>query len=366
MSCISHTIIERKNRLPVDLPSIVQFTLGPGEATDIDSILADGWSVYGVDIDRDHALFVWCQGGIDPKDAPFLYADQFEKAERVAVVPLADFVRVGEALPLPDRLGMLYSTGRSGSTLASRIFAELPGVISLSEPDVIIGPVYHRFHRRENELIPIYRAGLGFLSAAFGSHDDVFVLKPRSEAIFGINALSKAAPRAHAAFLYRDVLGYVASIHRFVQRVGLDPTDTVTSPELDRVWHQVTGATPLDVVAGRYGLTGDVYFEELSSIFWLLRIEEFQAARRSGHRIEPVHYDDLNADRLAQTARLLEACGIDPARAPQAMAAFERDAHRGGFGANAKKAVDMDEASTARTEAVISRLGIPDLKSDRL
>ena len=366
MSCISHTILEREKRLPVDRPSIEHFTLGPGEATDIDSLLADGWSVYGVDIERDHALFVWCEGGIDPKDAPFLYADQFQKAERVAIVSLADFVRVGKALPLPDRLGMLYSTGRSGSTLASRIFAELPGVISLSEPDVIIGPVYHRFLRPESELIPIYRAGLGFLAAAFGSPKDVLVLKPRSEAIFGIDALSRAAPQAHAAFLYRDVRGYVASIHRFVQRVGLDPADIVASPDLDRVWHQVTGATPLDVMQGRFGLTDDVFFEELSSIFWLLRIEEFQAAQRAGHSIEPVHYDDLNADRLNETARLLAACGIDPARASQALAAFERDAHRGGVGANAKKAVDMDETSRARMETVISRLGIADLKSDRL
>ena len=95
-------------------------------------------TLYGLNLENKRAVFVESPADVDLSQASFYFRTQFEEAERVLTMPLEIMLQLAKSVDVVDsRLISIYSVGRAGSTLASQVFAQIPGVINISEPSAL-------------------------------------------------------------------------------------------------------------------------------------------------------------------------------------------------------------------------------------
>lgn len=77
-----------------------------------------------------------------------------------------------------------------------------------------------RFALGRDEAAELIRAAtLWTCRLPAGRTPETIVIKPRSEAVLVAEVCQRAFPDSRNIFLYRDLIGYVNSIFRFVQRI---------------------------------------------------------------------------------------------------------------------------------------------------
>jgi len=362
-----HQIPYRSRSIPVEVSHPGQFRLESPVSTDVEVVLGDGWSLYCLDLQNKLALFVELPPETDLAEAPFAYAAQFEGAQRAATVPLEALPDLATQVPEAESLAIVMSTGRCGSTLASRIFAQIPGVWSVSEPDWFTNLAFGRF-----SLDPRLRDTLIAACARLtcrppnSSSANSIVLKPRSEMMIQAVAYVDALKGAKAVFLYRDCYGYVNSLYRFAQRVQGVKDPARGSPEWEFGRQMCTINAPERFLEDFFEEDEEVQFLELMTLAWVLRMRAYLQASNDGMRVTPIHYEDLTSDRPGQTGLLLNSCGIDSAHLQVALRGFDKDAHSGAAGENAIAAEPISAAQRDRVGQLVQRWGMSDYLSDRL
>lgn len=355
---------------PAVMTSLADFTLGPAAPAAADVALTPGWSLYSFELDEPRAaVFVRTDGPLDLSGS-FLMNQQRVGAREVLVVPEQDFHELAAGLAPPSSLAFLFSTGRCGSTLASRILGTLPGVVSLSEPDVYTNLVQARATLPLDEATALLRAATAVLCHGVGvTAGDHVVVKPRSEPVLDEHAYAVAFPEARHAFMYRDVVAYTRSLTRYARRlVGELPA--VPMGEQLSAWNQLSACEPLSTLGRVLDLDRtDIGFHELLPSVWALRIQAHLAAvarAETPGSIEAIHYDDLVADREQETARLLAACGIDPDHTRGVLSVFERDAHAGMAGSNETRVRGLDDDELDQIMRQLPNLGVDAYERQRL
>jgi hypothetical protein len=319
-------------------------------------------------VNKRQAVFVELPEGTDLSQSSFLYSQQYNEARRAALMPLDRFVAASRAIAPPAGLAFLFSTGRCGSTLASRILAQLPEVWSLSEPDCLTNIAVARNALGHEKAADLMRAAtLWICRPPKGRVPETVVIKPRSEAVLVANACHRAFPESRNVFLYRDLIGYSDSVFKFVQRIfGQERffgEAEIWRPDWDFLMAGVPISLQVDCFEPDHGPIG---FEEFATLMWDLRIDGYLRAVRRGMNFTAVHYDDLNRDRAEQTARLLSGCGLSARHLDKAMAGFIEDSHKGSVGANTAPARPMNAEERARAMALLVRLGKRDYVETRL
>lgn len=158
--------IEARDRQFVALlASLADFTYTEGNAVDPKVVLmSPNVSLYCLDDEAKRAVFVELPSEVDLAKAPFVYQTQYEQANQLIAVPYQAFVRLAQDLPAVDHFILIYSIGRSGSTLLSHTFNELETVLSLSEPDVASQFVHlNKSGRNSTELRTLLDSTVRFL-----------------------------------------------------------------------------------------------------------------------------------------------------------------------------------------------------------
>lgn len=361
-------IAARAKRWPTDPTAIGDFSLRPaGRIRETELLGSPDWTLYCLDLPSRRALLVELPPGSDLSGAAFVYSQQFATARRAALVPFRDLIAASRRIAPPAGLTFLFSTGRCGSTLASRILAQVPGVWSLSEPDPLTNLAMARLGLAPEELAELVRATtLWTCRPPAGRAPEIIVIKPRSEAVLIADSCRRAFPGSRNVFMYRDHLGYVGSCFRFAQRI-LGP-EAFLAPEAWRpLWDFVMAGLPIghldDLFAPDHGPIG---WEEFLTLVWDLRIEGYLRALRRGMTFAAIHYDDLDGHRAAETTRLLEACGVSARHLDAAMAAFAEDSHAGSVGANATPARALTPEQRARASRLLALMGRRDYTAERL
>ena len=362
-----HPILDRSQTFPGEVRHAGQFTLGDATTSDADVVLGAGWSLYCLDIANDRAVFVELPADTDLAKAPFAYAAQFEQAQRAAFVPLDALPALADKVTPPANTALLMSTGRCGSTLASRIFAQIPGVWSLSEPDWFTNLAFARFDLAPARLDMLIKACTA-LSCRPPRPDqaDTVVLKPRSEMMAQAGAYVGTLKDAKAVFLYRDCFGYVNSLYRFAQRMQGVKDPARGSPSWEVARQLSTINAPPSLLEDYFTPEEDIAIMDLMVLGWTLRMRAYLEATSDGMQVTPIHYADLNTDRTSQTRLLLERCGIDTAYLEAALHGFDRDAHSGSAGENAVAAEPISDGQRNRIAALLDRWGLPDYAHERL
>jgi hypothetical protein len=228
-------IVGRNRPSPIGLAEPGDFRTATVGETDVSLVLRPEVSLYCLDDARRRALFVECDPGVDLAAAPFYYQAQFEHARRLVAISYDMLHRVAGELPDPgERLVLLYSTGRCGSTLLSRAFAQVPGVVSLSEPDVPTQLVALRptDGSRDAELRSLAADCVKLICKPPGpgtGSGQRHVLKFRSMGIEIADLLHRAFPEARSMFLYRGAEAVIASSLRAF--VDAPPPPDASTPE---------------------------------------------------------------------------------------------------------------------------------------
>ena len=320
------TARKRQNPLGVADPSDFEFSEGP--AIDPRLVVAKPLiSLYCLDHANRRALFVETKARVDLSQAPFLYQAQYENAVRAIGVPYEALHNLASEISLKsNRLILVYSVGRSGSTLLGAALNALPGVITLSEPDVYTQLVALRGWDKDNEdeISLLVQSCTKLLCK--GSEQEPnpvkWVIKPRSFGIELGDLLHGHFAEAKSLFLYRHAESYmVSSIRAFVGnantpeiRMGIQSWLSSLVPSIAN--HVHAGAAPLS-------------WASISAMVWLSTVERYMELHKMGMAGMAIRYEDLQAAPRETIRKIIEYCGLSSENMAAVYRVFERDSQAG-------------------------------------
>lgn len=352
MTAIRHPILDRHRDHPVMPADSAHFTLGPGQQVHADVLLTDpNWALYCYDFSNQTALFLDREPDVDLSAAPFVYDRQFRSARNALVVPFADLPALTEAAVKPAKTLLIFSTGRCGSTLFSRVLQTIPGVWSLSEPDAFTNLAAQR-HTLPKELTEtLLHAALAF-SYRPASPQSIFAVKFRSEVSFHMQAHLETFPNAVACFLHRDLEGFANSSYKFAQRLGFDPSPK-SFEEICELWAQISNGEPPDILNDLVtDKSAPVGVEVFMAARWIDRIEALLAAQDAGHAPHLVSYAAMTDAPARAFGPLLAALDLPLAALDAAASVFAVDSQKGTAGASDIAAEPLSPAQYAALNAL--------------
>lgn len=215
--------IQRKTRERSNsIVNLQDFDWTEAAAIDASTVLNNpNASLYCLDLDNKRFIFVETPPDQDLSAAPFYYQAQYELAQRLFAIPFKDFSPLTKTLEtiIKQQLVFIYSVGRCGSTLLSRIFAQADGVLSLSEPDVFsqLVALRNRDRSRDPEIAKLLKLCVGLIckptaqDRRTSANSATCVIKFRSYGIELADLLHEVFPKAKAIFLYRNARSVVKS-----------------------------------------------------------------------------------------------------------------------------------------------------------
>jgi len=368
MSAVLSEITARHHAHTGAVSSPSDFTLSDGQQVPPEIVLSSpDWSLYSIDAEKGIAMFVELPPGTDLATAAFVYMTQFELAVRAVVMPLDLLGPLSQQVELPENFGILFSTGRCGSTLASRILAQIPDVWSISEPDVLQNLAFARFHIPQEQMVPLLQAVTRLLfRPPAGRKVRSFVIKPRAESVVQAPEFAQALPESRNVFMYRDAEGFVNSLHKFVQK--LIGQEAALAPDGWLIgWPFSSINAPFDLLDDYFPEDRDtVDHVSVMTMGWVIRMDAYLDALENGIQMQPLHYQDLNTNRSEETGRLLRAFGISPSHIDLAMKAFETDSQAGTGGDRDLPSIPLTKAQRARVQELLVRWERPDYRAGRL
>lgn len=213
MKTTVYKLSDKTREASLAVATIGMFDLSNAEEVSAQEILENpSISLYCLDFENRQAVFVETPSDIGLSVVPFYFLTQYETATRVLTITFETMIDLADKIVLDDiRFIFIHSVGRSGSTLASQIFSQLPSVLNISEPDALTNLVVAR-HKRlfdEDDLISLLRASVSMLCK--NTSAKICVIKGRSFAIDLGDWLHRLFPKAKHLFLYRDGESYLQS-----------------------------------------------------------------------------------------------------------------------------------------------------------
>lgn len=302
-------VLDRATERGFSIVNRSDFMLEEGQTYDASLILGNpDITLYCLDPEQQQAIFVETPPGVNIAKAPFYYLAQFEHAIRVIAVSYEALFDLAEQISLDDdRLILIYSIGRSGTTVTSAAFECAEQVVSLSEPDVFTQLVHMRDFSGINdaEISALTAACLRISCKDFLRGQQPFwALKFRSFVIEIADLLYAHFPRAKSLFLYRNAESWTASMIRAFGGDGVPSQQDVLG-----FWMWVL---PLVSKINAYRVVdmSEITMGKMGSFIWLNGIERCLARMEAGQPILPVRYGDLRANPLPVTKKLFEYCGV--------------------------------------------------------
>jgi hypothetical protein len=312
--------------------SLMDFATTPTDLVDAQwLILNPHVNLYCIDVASSQAIFVEVASEVNLATAPFVYQAQYEGAQRLFTMPLAQLLELGERLETNlDRLILTFNIGRCGSTLLHQIFNQLPGVVSLSEPDGFIPFWGEAAHLSTGETTALINASAKFIFRSQVFPDlTVPAIKLRARNLGQLKLFHFAFPQATLLFIYRETIGWVASWMRVAQRLTTIAIQDKTPLE-DLIARFSNNWGPISLAAlGLVNFPGPLSAAQGYAFAWLLMMDCYLRYVREGLPIAALSYSDLNHRRQETLARLFAICALPLDAVQPALAAYERDSQAG-------------------------------------
>jgi hypothetical protein len=308
--------------------SLEDFAYARGEHIEAEIILRSPCiSLYCVDDKQRLAIFVQTPESVDLTPSPFYYQAQYAHAQRLLAISYGTLHHLAAQLPAGDLpLVLLYSVGRTGSTLLSKAFGALGTVYSLSEPDIYTQAVRLRLAAggaRDDEVRALLASSTRLLLAPAAHRGAaVGVLKFRSPCIEIADLLGQAFPQARNLFLYRDLAAWLPSA---AAMFGIFEEDA--AQQLPGLITAFAGRTPL--LAARLQEPGEPPTAvEFVALLWLAVVQRYLAQQRAGAWYA-LRYEDLVAQPAQTLQEVLAFVGLPPHLVDSALQAYAQDAQEG-------------------------------------
>ena len=326
--------IEEKHRPTVipALASLTDFTISEGEAVDAETVVrSPNVSLYCLDDATQRAIFVELPPDVDLALAPFVYVAQYEQALRLIAMPYDTFREVAHSLPEVQNLILIFSCGRSGSTLLSHVLNSRENVLSLSEPDV--ASQYLHLRRadgsRDVELSELLDCTVRMLfkPSAFKT-PTIYALKFRSEVTQTMDLFHTTFPQAKNLYLYRDAVGFIASFYRLFKSMELPEISPLN--ETIAMFSQMANYDYGSIVSKYLGAEAtQISMMEQFTLYWIAQMEWYLAQVARGIPVLAVRYADLNAQREQVLAAIFDYCGLPTEQVARTLSVFDRDSQAG-------------------------------------
>lgn len=282
-------------------------------------------SLYCLDPQNQKAIFVETPSDVDLSNASFFHQAQYNYAQRLIAVPFQDLYQLAAALKEPIKhLIMIYSVGRCGSTLLSKVFNQVDTVVSLSEPDVFsqIVAIRNPDGSKDQEIAQLLKICIYLLCKPTSEgKPSCWVIKLRSFCIELGDLIYQAFPDAKALFLYRNLEDVVkSSIRAFVFLSTMLPT---IAQNIDFYSKYI----PLLKDYANYIDFTDPSAIDLYATLWLSVMQRYMLLHQQGILTFAIRYEDLMTDPQQIVASIFKYCDLPISEVSKACQAFEKDAH---------------------------------------
>lgn len=283
-------------------------------------------SLYSLDFNNGRAVFLETGADAALEQAPFFYVAQYDHAVRVFTVPFEVMIQQAQSIKLDDKqLVFIFSTGRAGSTLASKVFAQVDQISSVSEPDALTVLVAARQLQPGNEagLMRLLDASIRLLSK--NKAGTTLVIKGRSFVIELGDWLHELYPDARNIFLYRDTKSYVESgLRAFTDGVDRPVEEEIATANayrefLSPVAPLLAEADPDRVILGAGILT----------LLWLSVMERAVKLQKAGIDMLAICYENWVTIPQETAVAMLNHSGCHPRDLRQVFDILERDSQEG-------------------------------------
>ena len=310
MIATSYEIIAKRRANPFGLANINDFELHKSGHMSAEDILSNAHiTLYAFDFENNQAVFVETSPKADLSQAPFYYQAQYENALCIITLPFESMIQLAQSVNVDDsRLILIHSMGRCGSTLASKIFAQVPGVINMSEPDALTQLVAARFMQpdKQAELKMLLDASIRLLCKT--PVQTAWVIKGRSWVIQLGDWLHELYPQTKNLYLYRDAESWIKSnVSAFVDETRLSAEQLLQYEDEVRGWMQFVVPS-----VARYDTNQHLSATGLLSLGWLENMERYTELHQAGIEMLAIPYPSWKLDPRQTALSMLDYCGCRP------------------------------------------------------
>ena len=320
-------ILKKRRPGAVGLVNINDFELKEHGQLDAGEILSnERISFYAFDSESGRAVFVDSAPPGELSEAPFYYQAQYENAVRVITIPIEILIGLAQSVTLDSsKLIFIHSMGRCGSTLASKLLAQLPGVINISEPDPLTQLVIARFTQphKQVEMKMLLDATIRILCKT--PVQTAWVIKGRSWVVELGDWLHELYPQAKSLYLYREAESWIKSnLNAFVE-------DGEKTPEELRQFELETRGWMKFVIPSiaQYNPDQHLTLTGLTSLMWLDNMEQYTDLHRAGIEMLAIPYSSWKLDPHRTALSMLEYCGHRPDDLSSLDATLSKDSQEG-------------------------------------
>jgi len=311
MIATNFEITGKKRPDPVGFTDIKDFELRESGQINAEEILANEYiTLYALDFEKGQAVFVETPPTANLSQAPFYYQAQYENALRVITLSFDTMIQLARFVTVNDiKLIFIHSVGRAGSTLASLIFAQVPGVINMSEPDALTHLVAARFMQpdKQAELKALLDASIRLLCKT--PVEIAWVIKGRSWLIQLGDWLHELYPQTKNLYLYRDAETWMKSmLGAFVDGVERTPDEQRQLESEVRGWMKI-----LTPAIARYDADQHLSVTGLCTLMWLSNMERYTELHQVGIRMLAIPYASWKLDPRQTALSTLDYCNCCPA-----------------------------------------------------
>ena len=323
MVATTFEIVDRPDHPPFRGADLRNFHLGETGQLAARKILENPHiTLYGLDFKNGEAMFVETPADVNLSHASFYTITQFEKAKRVLTIPFETMLQLAQSTTADDkRLVLIYSVGRCGSTLASQIFAQIPGVINISEPDALMQLVIARNTKavKDDDLVALLKATVCLLCKT--AAETAWVIKGQSFVIELGDWLHEIYPQTKNLFLYRHAETWLRSGLRAYSYVVEGTDEERRARENQR--REILG--PLVPSIAQYDPKLLLSHAEMLALMWLRAMERYVQYCRMGIEMLAIRYASWRSAPRETAEAMLDYCRCRPTDMTAIYKALNRD-----------------------------------------
>ena len=350
MMATTFEIVDRPRHAPARRADMRDFLLRETGQLPAGEILENPHiTLYSLDFENSRAVFVETPADVNLSQAPFYFVTQFEKAKRVLTIPFETMLQLAQSVSIDDnRLIHIYSVGRCGSTLASQIFAQIPGVINISEPYVLTQLVVARNSRahNEDELVALLKATICLLCKT--AAETAWVIKGQSFVIELGDWLHEIYPQTRNLFLYRHAETWLRSGLRAYSR-GVEGTNEESKARQNQR-REVLG--PLVPSIAQYDATQLLSHAGMLALMWLRAMERYVQYSGMGIEMLAIRYASWRSAPRETAEAMLDYCQCRPTDMTAIYETLTRDSQAG---------TGLSREALEQRERVITELELEEL-----
>jgi hypothetical protein len=327
MIATTFEITDKRRKFPFGLVDIKDFDLRESGQLAAEEILENPHiTLYSLDFDNNQAIFVETPPEVNLSQAPFFYLAQYENAVRVLTVSFETMLRLAQSVTVDDeRLILIHSVGRCGSTLASQIFAQLEGVVNISEPDALSWLVVARYFQPDNEakLLAVLEATVRLLCKT--PAQTAWVIKGRSFIIELGDWLHQIYPQTKNLFLYRHAETWLQSSLRAYSD-GVERMNEEQWTMENEAREYLKPVTPL---IAQYDPDKHLSLVGILTLMWLSVMERYMRLHDMGIEMLAIRYTDWHSAPRKTALAMLDHCGCRPSDMTAIDETLNRDSQAG-------------------------------------